>query len=583
MTRNSKEHLFYMKIKNDRAWYFKNFLFIRNKKSQLVPFNINHAQDIVLEKIKWCEQNNVLKRFIVLKARQMGLSTLFEGIIFHDTANNDFKNSLIVAHEETASLNLFNMSKLFYENLPDVIRPMKKYNNGKVLLFENPTNSEDEKLKTPGLRSKLTVATAGSGEVGRSSTTHNLHASEVAFFPDAKTTMLGLMQSVPDEMNTFVVLESTANGVGDYFHTIWNQAVRGENEFIPIFLPWFIDPLYKMPFKSDEEYKQFISEVEYVGTDSRGGRFNTYEHNLKEKFNLSYEQLNWRRHTIRNKCQGDEVLFMQEYPATPEEAFISTGRPRFNNQILQKYISMTEKPKIVGYLTPGAGNDIFISEDAKGYLSIWKEPQHERFYCVGADVAEGLAHGDYSSAVVLDSQTFDVVARWHGHIDPDLYGEELVKLARYYNEAYLGVENNNHGLTTLKSIQRLEYWNIFYSKTYDKISDKISQKMGWTTSQRTKPLMIDKLAEFIRENYIGIPDDLILSEMLTYIIDDKGGTNAQEGCYDDTVMAIAIALQLALEGKSDFYVPEVSDEPRRYKKEETSFEEDNKDVVEVSN
>lgn len=569
----NKEKLFYKKLKDDRKWYFNNFLKIRNKKSQLVPFSVNYAQEIVLEKIKHCEENNILKRFIVLKARQMGLSTLFEGIIFHDTANNEFKNSLIVAHEETASLNLFNMSKLFYENLPDIIRPMKKYNNGKVLLFENPTNSEDEKLSNPGLRSKLTVATAGSGEVGRSSTTHNLHASEVAFFPDAKTTMLGLLQSIPDEMNTFVALESTANGVGDYFHSMWQQAVRGENEFIPIFLPWFIDPLYKMPFKSEEEYKQFIEEVEHISKDSRGNNVRTYEYNIKEKFGLSYEQLNWRRHTIRNKCQGDEIMFMQEYPATPEEAFISTGRPVFNVQILQKHEIGVKPPIRTGYLTGVGTGDIVLNEDSKGYVSIWEEPVHDEFYVIGSDVAEGLAHGDYSASVVIKASTLEIVAKWYGHIDPDLYGEEIVKLARYYNDAYVGVENNNHGLTTLKSIQRLEYWNIYFSKTYDKISDKISQKMGWTTSSKTKPLMIDKLNQFVREFFIYIPDKYIISEMYTYIKDDKGLTNAQDGCYDDLVMATAIALQLALEGKGENYMPEIPNESKRNNKK-SGYEED---------
>lgn len=568
----NKEKLFYKKLKEDREWYFKNFLKIRNKKAQLVPFSVNHAQTIVLERIKYCEDNKILKRFIVLKARQMGLSTLFEAIIFHDTANNELKNSLIIAHEENASTSLFNMSKLYYENLPEVIRPMKKYANGKILSFENPTNDESEKQHNPGLRSKLTIATAGTGDVARGWNFNNVHCSELAFFPDAELTMLSLMQTVPDEMNTFVVLESTANGVGNYFHKIWNQAVRGENDFIPIFLPWFIDPAYTKPFRSTEEYKQFISEVEKTNRDSKGSRIYSYEKELKEKYGLTYEQLNWRRYTINNKCNGDIIKFMQEYPATPEEAFISTGRPVFNVQSLQKHSTGTKKPVRVGYLTNTSASGIIMNEDTKGYVTLFEEPVDGEFYVIGSDVAEGLAHGDYSATVVLKTSTFEVVAKWHGHIDPDLYGAEIVKLAKFYNEAYVGVENNNHGLTTLKAIQREEYWNIYFSKTYDRISDKISQKMGWTTSSKTKPLAIDKLAEFVREFYLYIPDEEILTELYTYVRDDKGSTNAQEGCYDDLVMALAIALQLALEGKGDTYLPESSDEVKRTEK--SGFEED---------
>lgn len=568
----NKEKIFYHRLKNDRVWYFKNFLKIRNKKAQLVPFEVNHAQQIVLDKIKWCEDNKVLKRFIVLKARQMGLSTLFEAIIFHDTANNELKNSLIIAHEENASTSLFNMSKLFYENLPEVIRPMKKYSNGKILAFENSTNDESDKLHNPGLRSKMTIATAGTGDVARGWNFNNVHCSELAFFPDAEVTMLSLMQTVPDELNTFVVLESTANGVGNYFHKMWNQAVKGENDFIPIFLPWFIDPMYTRPFATTEEYKQFIYEVEKRNFDDKGKVTYSYEKQLKDKFNLTYEQLNWRRYTIKNKCNGDLIKFMQEYPATPEEAFISTGRPVFNTQILQKHMTGVKSPIKRGYLTGIGSGGIIINEDDRGYVTVYEQPIDGEFYVVGSDVAEGLAHGDYSASVVLRASTFDVVAKWHGHIDPDLYGEEIVKLARYYNDAYIGVENNNHGLTTLKAIQRLEYWNIYYSKTYDRIADKITQKMGWTTSSKTKPMMIDKLNEFVREFYIYLPDEQIISEMFTYVRDDKGGTNAQEGCYDDLVIATAIALQLALEGKGENYMPETPDETK--KQEKSGFEED---------
>lgn len=556
MAKMTKEELFYYRIKNDREWYIENFLKIRNKKSEFISFILNHAQNIVMEKIKECEKEGKLKRFIVLKARQMGLSTLFEGLIFHDTANNSFKNSLIIAHEEPASVNLFNMSKLYYENLPEVIRPMKKYSNGKVLSFENPTIDEREKDINPGLRSKITIATAGAGEVGRSATINNLHASEVAFFPDAKQTMLGLLQAVPDELNTLVVLESTANGVGDWFHDIWQKAVKCENDFIPIFLPWFIDPEYTRPFRTAEQKNQFIDETNLVTFDINGNEIHTYEYELMQKFKLTYEQLNWRKFTIANKCQGDEMLFMQEYPATPEEAFISSGRPKFSINSLKKYQTITKPPIRRGYFKMDENKEISFFDDPNGYVSIWKEPEPEMFYCIGADVAEGLIEGDYSCACVGDSN-FDVVAMWHGHIDPDMFGMEIIKLAKYYNEAYIGVENNNHGLTTLSIMKREEYWNLYFSKSYDRLTDTTTQKLGWSTNVKTKPLMIDKLAEFIREMYIGIYSDLIISEAFTYVIEDNGKTNAQSGCYDDTIMALAIMLQLLLEEKGEFYIPEI--------------------------
>lgn len=569
MKKLSKEELFYLKLKNDKKWYIENFLKIRDKKSNLVPFVLNDAQNIVMEKIKWCEENDKLKRFIVLKARQMGLSTLFEGLIYQDTTTNSFKNSMIIAHEDKATQNLFAMSKLFYDEIPDVLKPMVKYSNEKALVFENPSNDITDKRENPGLRSKITVATAGTTEAGRSATIHNLHASEVAFFPDARVTMLGLLQSVPDEMNTLVVLESTANGVGDWFHDMWQKAVKGENEFIPVFLPWFTDKYYVRPFRSEAEREQFIDEITITTTNQSGERLNTYEYDLMIRHNLTLEQMNWRKYTVANKCQGSEELFMQEYPSTAEEAFLSTGRPKFSIKSLKKYQTITKPPIKTGYLTQEANNKVSFREDAGGYISIWEEPQVDRFYCIGADVAEGLIKGDYSCGLVGDTQTFDIVAMWHGHIDPDLFGIELVKLAIYYNEAYLGVENNNHGGSTLTAVKNAEYWNIYFTKKYDRIADIITQKIGWSTDLRTKPLMIDKLAAFVRETHLGIYSDLIISEMFTYVIDDKGHTNAQSGCYDDSVIACAILLQLLLEGKSEDYEPEIAidDRGKRLKRE----------------
>lgn len=550
----TKEQLFYHKVKTDRPWYMESFLKIRDKRSQLVPFSLNHAQRIVVDLIEKCEREGIMKRFIVLKARQMGLSTYFEAEIFRDTSQNMFKNSLIIAHEQAASSNLFQMSKLYYEELPEVLKPMKKYSNEKALVFENPTSDDGEKKQNPGLRSKITVSTAGTTEAGRSATIHNLHASEVAFFPDAKTTMLGLLQSVPDQLNTLVVLESTANGVGDFFHDLWMKATRGENEFIPVFLPWFIDPTYTRPFRSDAEKDQYLDEISTVSYDTNGLPIRTYEHILMTENNLTLEQMNWRRWAVANKCQGDEELFMQEYPSTPEEAFISSGRPKFNTKSLKKYNTLAKKGER-GYLHDKNGKVEFVP-DEKGYIEIWQRPSKGKFYSIGVDVAEGLAHGDYSCCIVGDGDTLDIVAMWHGHIDPDLLGVEAVKLAKFYNEAYLGVESNNHGLTTLNSIKKQEYWNIFFSKVYDRVSDTMTQKIGWGTTIRTKPLMIDKLAEYVREMFIGVYSDRIVSEMFTYIIEDNGSTNAQQGCYDDTVMATAIMLQLLLEGRGENYVPE---------------------------
>lgn len=562
-----KQQLFTWKLRNDRLWYMENFLKIRDKKSRLVPLKPNHAQRMFNDIIEKNTKLGKPHRYIILKARQLGISTFTEAYIYHDTSTRENVNSLIIAHEEKATLNLFNMSRLFYESSPLAIRPMKKYSNGKELVFENPTTDDEEKLRNPGLRSRITIATAGTTDTARSGTYHNIHVSEIAFFPNPQNTMTALLQCVPDEPNTFVCMESTANGIGGYFYDMWNAAVRGENDFTPIFFPWFTDPSYSTPFESEEEKEEFIKSVNYMHPDASGKLVHTDEWLLKEQFDLTWEQLNWRRKTIANKCGGDLDMFHQEYPSTPEEAFIASGRPKFNLKSVKEYELRCQPPEVVGDLLR-TGETISINENDKGPFKMWLAPQKDAQYVIGADVAEGLVSGDYSVAIVLDND-LNVCAKWRGHTDPDLFGKEIVKLAMLYNEAYVAVENNNHGLTTLKSIVNEDYYNLFYTKIYDKVNDTITKKLGWSTNVRTKPLAIDKLAEYIRERFFGMWDIEIIEELYSYVIDDKGRTNAQEGKHDDCVMALAIALQAFLEGRGEDYLPEISrDDVARYTKKQ---------------
>ena len=565
-----KLQAFYYKMKTDFSWFAGNFLKIRDKKSRLIDFQINDAQRVFLDMIEEDKKNGKPLRYIILKARQLGFSTFTEGYIYWDTSTQELRNSLIVAHEDKATQNLFQMSKLFYEMLPDSIRPMTKYSNQRVLQFENPTNDLEEKRQNPGLRSKITLATAGTSDTGRSGTYHNVHVSEIAFFPNAKNTMTAIMQCVPDEPNTMVVMESTANGIGGYFYDMWNDAVEGKNDFTPLFFPWFADKNYTTPFNSLQEKHAFIERVNAIQRDEGGKEYHTEEYILKEEFGLTYEQLNWRDKTIANKCGGDLDMFHQEYPATPVEAFISSGRPRFNMRALKEYELGSECQKKTCNICK-SGIKYKVDEDPNGLLKIWQDPEPNKYYVIGCDVAEGLITGDYSVAVVMDEK-LNVVAKWRGHIDPDLFGDILVDLAMYYNEAYLAIENNNHGLTTIKSVLRREYFNLFYTKTYDKVTDQMTKKVGWSTTRKTKPMAIDTLAEYLRERYLNIKDMDIISELYSYVIDSKGSTNAQQGKHDDCVMALAITLQAFLEGKGEDYVPEVPKDQDKKKPKNRDFD-----------
>ena len=301
--------------------YIESFLKIRTKEGKIVPFILNEPQNRFYETIKSKWNAGKPVRVIVLKARQMGFSTLTEGLIFWATATQSNVDAMIVAHKDDATGNIFRMSKLFYEMLPAPIRPQRQASNAQELSFNTPSNS---KSKLEGLRSRIRCATAGGSGVGRSYTLQCVHMSEFAFWPgDKMETYTGLMQAVPDAPRTMVVIESTANGY-DEFKDMWDAAVKAQRDgdedgFIPIFFPWYEMSEYRRPVPPD-----FVPTQEELG--------------LQEQFSLKLEQIVWRRWCIKVNCLGNIDKFHQEYPATPEEAFISTGKSIFDKAQLVKRI-----------------------------------------------------------------------------------------------------------------------------------------------------------------------------------------------------------------------------------------------------
>jgi hypothetical protein len=523
-------------ILKDNRLYTKNFLKIKTKTGELKPLIYNEDQE-ELDKI-WRELELKGKpvRILVLKARQKGISTYVQSRGFHQAATRRNQNIKIVAHEDDGTDNLFKMSKTYHDNLPETvklsdgnpvqIKPKEKYSNRKELIFED-TGSQIT-LKTAGQDTEE----KGSG-VGRSQTIHFLHGSEVAYWPAAKNTLTALLQTVPDLSGTVVILESTANGVGDYFYVLWQKAKNGEIDFIPLFLPWFKSSEYEIPLEPGESLEPYDDE----------------ESSLKERFNLSDAKLKWRRYAIKAKCQGDVEQFHQEYPSDDQEAFIVSGRPFFEQKaLLEIKTKYQEEPKRIGNLEwidpehPEKSGVNFV-DNPKGYILIWWEPKELGCYCIGGDVAEGLEKGDYSNLDVLDRDGFEQAAQWHGHIDPDLLGYEAVKLARYYNSAWIGVEVNNHGLTTNKCIAKLKYSRLYIRKTLDEREPDPTDKLGWLTNTQTRPIMLDEYKKAQRDG-LKIHSERTISECMTFVKNEKGKPEAQGDCHDDTVMAGAIAIQM---------------------------------------
>ena len=493
--------------------YIEAFIKIRDKKADIVPLKINKPQQKLYDLIKEQKQKGEPVRIVILKARQMGFSTLTEAIIFKETATKFNVRSGVITHKEEATTNLFNMFKLMYEQLPIEMKPAKKNSNAKEFIFDN-------KLGT-GLKSKVKCMTAGGDGVGRSDTFNNLHISEYAFWRgDKKDTLIGLLQAVPDLPNTMIIIESTANGYED-FKNLWDKAVKGESSYRPLFVAWYELEEYQRPYT--------------------GFELNEYEEKIKQLYNLTNEQLEWRRWCIANNFNGDIELFKQEYPANPQEAFISTGSCVFDKEQVIEQIQRTKEPLMTGFFeyeeTERGLSHIKWVPDKKGHIRIYKKPSVSQ-YCIGGDTAgEG---SDSFTGQVLDVRTGEQVATLKHQFDSDLYARQMYCLGKYYKNALIGIESN-YDSYPIKELQRLGYKNLYVREKEDTFTGKIEYSYGFRTTMKTRPVIIANLVKIARESIELFNDRETLEEMLTFVRNENWRPEAQLGEHDDLVMALAIA------------------------------------------
>ena len=320
-----------------------------------------------------------------------------------------------------------------------------------------------------GSRVESRPATKGAG---RSLTASLVILDEAAFLQWAKEIYTALKPTI-DGGGQLIVL-STANGLGNLFHLLWTKSVAGLNSFKTVFLPWWARP----------------------GRDAV-----------------------WYSRMVADST--DPASVKQEYPANPTEAFLASGRIRFHSDWIEAQAENIAQT----IATPHEMRHI-------PELKVYVLPQPGRNYVLGADVAEGLEHGDYSIGVVIDSETWEEIASFHGHWEPDVFADYLHDLGGFYR-ATIVPERNNHGHAVLATLKRK-----FTPKVY-RAADK---KNGWLTNPQTKPISIDALAEGLRDGLITVRTQAALDEMQIYRIEEDGKTSAPTGYNDDYVMAWAIAI-----------------------------------------
>lgn len=496
--------------------YIENCLKIKTKSGTVVPFRLNDAQRKLYAVAKRQQDAGKPVRLIILKARQLGFSTLTEGLIFHACATRKNVNALIVAHREDATANLFRMSKLFYDELPAPVKPMLRASNAQELVFENPSKLRSEREARPGLRSRIRCATAGGRGIGRSDTLQCVHLSEYAFWPDGAdgkaSTLAGILQAVPSLPGTMVVIESTANGFED-FKERWDAAVAGENDFEPVFFAWFENPDYSMPVVPGTEWTP-------------------EERDLKAAYRLTDEQLQWRRWCIANNCGGSLDMFRQEYPASPGEAFLHSGTGVFDNEQIVLRLERLTSPAGRGEFTDGEW-----TESETGAITLYELPEEGVPYVLGGDTAgEG---SDYFTAIVIDNVSGRIAAKLRQKYSEPEYVRQIYALGSFYNDALVAIETNFSTYPVMK-LQEMEYPNQYSREREDTYTRQMKKSYGFRTDRQSRPRAIANLVEVFSSHPEWFTDRELLEEMLTFCYNEDHRPEALAGKHDDLVMGAAI-------------------------------------------
>lgn len=533
-------------IKIDYKAMIENFCWIVPKNRKPIKLKMNDAQKEVYDVIERRKAQGKRCYILILKARQLGMSTFTEALGCSMCVTKDNQSMVIMTHEEKASQNLYRMTHYYYENYPDDLKKLTRVvkDNQALMSFTN------------GSTIQTMVASDNSKGAGRSQTITYAHLSEYAFWGgNAPELLAGLLSACTDD--AIVIIESTANGYND-FKKKWDQAVedklKGDDDgWIPLFFPWYGDPQYRAVYN--------------------GFELTSEEERMKEKFGLDNEQLAWRRWKIKTTFSGDVNLFRQEFPSTPEEAFLSSGNCIFNlNTINERKEQLRDKRtpfEDKGYFLYNLDFDHYtherkltdirwVSDYKNGYITLYKKCVNRMPYVLSIDPAGDGS--DFTAMQVLDNRTGDEVCILHKNgMNSFEIACQAYCLGKMYNTALIGAETN-FAPEVMSHLNEFGYLNL-YLTTNEKtnLEYRVDKKLGFRTTTITRPYLIDMLLHYINENAHLINDYATLSEAENFVrvyktIDGRTRQKEQanEGSHDDLLMSLGIALYMRDSGQQTF-------------------------------
>lgn len=501
-----------------------------DKEKKVVPFFLNEVQhefiNILNKAIEDYEQGLITSiSLLVLKGRQQGFTTLITAYQLAATITRHNFEGLTLADKSSNTEAIFqNKAKFIYNRLPEMIKPTEKYNSKRQLLFEK-------------LNSSWSVDTA-TKEVGRSRTINFFHGSECAFWKDGISRIQASLGETFTQ-NAIKIYETTANGFNDY-REMWKSG-----QHINCFFEWWKTREYRLNFETKNMRTKFLNDI-----DRKKGIW-IYDRLrwLRNEKVLDENQLYW----YYKKYQGyiDKEVIKQEYPCTPDEAFIASGKCYFNTETVIKRIDQLEHQENNGILDVGYFKyDLVVKNNKKkiinirwisdkgGFIKIYKKPNKGVPYVLGGDTAGDGS--DNFTGVVIDNTNGKTVAVLKHEKDETFYTRQMYCLGIYYNTALIGIETNFSTYPNKVLEEEYEYPNLYVREKEDDYTGKLEKRYGFRTDRNTRPLILAELQRIINEEPESITDIEIFKEALTFVKNEKGRPEAQEGSHDDLVMGTAI-------------------------------------------
>lgn len=531
-----KKDLYLKQIKEKPERMIELFFVVVDKEQNTVPFFLNNVQQDFINKLNKAIEdykNGIIVdiSILILKGRQQGFTTLITAYQLASTIMNKNFQGFTVADEGTNTETIFqNKAKYPYNLLPDALKPTEKFNNKRQFLFEK-------------LNSSWEVDTA-TENMGRSRTINFLHGSECAFWKHGiASTQAGIGEALTK--NCIKIYESTANGFND-FEKMWSSG-----RHINCFYEWWKTPEYRFNFRDEKQKQKFIEELETKDWIHERCKW------LLEEKKLDLEQIYWYYNKYLNYI--DKELIKQEYPCSPQEAFLTTGLCYFDKEQIVRRLLEVQKPIKKGYFnyTTKAFRDNYGEEyikidkyewveDEEGCIEIYEDVQKRHPYVLGGDTAGDGS--DFFTAHVLDNITGKQVVKLKQKFNEIEYTMQVFCLGMYYNEALIGLETNFSTYPTNK-LDEMKYPNLYVREKEDTYQDKKEKRFGFKTTPITRPLILAELQSIVLNSIEKINDKETLEEMLKFIknMDKKGRPEAEAGYHDDLVMALAISFYIRTE------------------------------------